>query len=130
MSFGLVFRYNPDDVDEGTLFGEEGTFNICSFWCIEALAMSGIYLKANLLKALDMLDTILSCGTHTGLYAEQIGKHGEMLGNFPQAFTHLSLIRACLALDNTLNHTTYTSESDDDDSIALVGLSAQQGAKG
>jgi GH15 family glucan-1,4-alpha-glucosidase len=89
----LVYRYRGDD----GLTGNEGTFCICSFWFIECLARSG-----NVKKARFLFEKMLGYAYHLGLYAEELGPSGEHLGNFPQAFTHLSLISAAYALDRKL----------------------------
>lgn len=92
----LVFRYDvaasPDGLD-----GDEGTFSLCSFWYVEALTRAGRLADARL-----ALEKMFTYANHLGLYAEQIGLAGEQLGNFPQAFTHLSLISAALNLDREL----------------------------
>jgi GH15 family glucan-1,4-alpha-glucosidase len=93
----LIYRYdNTGDVDG--IAGEEGTFNMCSFWFIEALAKN-----KELDKALEYFEKMTGYANHLGLFAEQIGKRGEHLGNFPQAFTHLALISAALELDKQLD---------------------------
>ncbi|MEU6128425.1 glycoside hydrolase family 15 protein [Saccharopolyspora sp. NPDC047091] len=92
----LVFRYDPDQAPDG-LDGAEGTFSICSFWYVEALARSGQVDKARL-----SLEKMFTYANHLGLYAEQIGLTGEQLGNFPQAFTHLSLISSAINTDRAL----------------------------
>ncbi|MGI9155764.1 MAG: glycoside hydrolase family 15 protein [Marmoricola sp.] len=96
VSDSLVFRYDheasPDGVD-----GEEGTFSLCSFWYVEALTRVGRHDEARL-----ALEKMFTYANHLGLYAEQIGLNGEQLGNFPQAFTHLSLISAAINLDRVL----------------------------
>ena len=71
------------------LRGDEGTFSICSFWCVEALTRAGRLDEARL-----AFEKMLGYANHLGLYAEEIGPAGEALGNFPQAFTHLALISA------------------------------------
>lgn len=76
----------------------EGTFTACSFWMAESLARAGRLDEARL-----MLEKMLTYSNHVGLYAEEIGLTGEALGNFPQAFTHLALITACLNIDEALN---------------------------
>jgi GH15 family glucan-1,4-alpha-glucosidase len=93
---GLVFRYNTDGGIDG-LKEEEGTFNMCTFWLVEALTRAGQLDDARL-----MFEQMLSHANHLGLYAEETGFHGEALGNFPQAFTHLSLISAAFNLDRAL----------------------------
>ena len=86
---GLVLRYRTDQTDDG-LHGVEGTFSICSFWLVSALAEIGEGERAAL-----MCEHLLIMGGALDLYAEEIDPHtGRQLGNFPQAFTHLALINA------------------------------------
>jgi GH15 family glucan-1,4-alpha-glucosidase len=92
----LVYRYDPERSPDG-LPGEEGTFGICSFWLVEALTRAGRAEEARL-----FFEKMLGYANHLGLYAEQIGPQGQGLGNFPQAFTHLSLISAAFNLDRAL----------------------------
>jgi GH15 family glucan-1,4-alpha-glucosidase len=94
----LVFRYRPAHAASDGLMGEEGTFNMCSFWYAEVLARSGDAQKARL-----VFEKMLGYANHLGLYAEELGPHGEHLGNFPQAFTHLGLISAAYAIDRKLS---------------------------
>jgi GH15 family glucan-1,4-alpha-glucosidase len=93
-----VYRYRTDQAASDGLAGDEGTFNICSFWLVDALALAG-----RLDEATQALEQMLSYANHVGLYSEEIGPTGVALGNFPQAFTHLSLISACYHLDDALN---------------------------
>lgn len=94
----LVYRYkNGEDSFDG-LGGEEGTFNMCSFWFIESLAKSG-----ELDKAVEYFEKMISYSNHLLLFSEELGKKGEHLGNFPQAFTHLALISAAIELNKQLN---------------------------
>ncbi|OZM70113.1 glucoamylase [Amycolatopsis antarctica] len=93
----LVFRYDPEQAPDG-LDGAEGTFSICSFWYVEALARCGRVEEARL-----ALEKMFTYANHVGLYAEEIGLTGEQLGNFPQAFTHLSLISSAINLDRALS---------------------------
>lgn len=92
----LVHRYDvaasPDGLD-----GEEGTFSMCTFWMVEALTRAGRLDEARL-----VFEKMLGYANHLGLYSEQVGPSGEALGNFPQAFTHLSLISAAFNLDRAL----------------------------
>ena len=88
---GLVYRYDPAAAPDG-LPGVEGTFNMCSFWLVEALTRAGRTDPARLAEARLLFEQMLGYGNHLGLYAEQTGPSGEALGNFPQAFTHLALI--------------------------------------
>lgn len=97
----LVYRYNVKETNDG-ITGEEGTFNLCTFWMVEALTRAGQQDKDKLEKARLMFEQMLTYANHLGLYAEETGPRGEALGNFPQAFTHLSLISAAYNLDKTL----------------------------
>jgi GH15 family glucan-1,4-alpha-glucosidase len=92
----LVQRYQPDGSDG--LPGTEGTFNLCSFWYVEALTRAGRIQKGRY-----VFEQMLSNANHVGLFAEEIGPAGEALGNFPQAFTHLALISAAVNLDRALS---------------------------
>jgi GH15 family glucan-1,4-alpha-glucosidase len=88
---GLVLRYKVEETDDG-LEGEEGTFAICSFWLVSALAEIGEQERARAL-----CEKLLSFASPLGLYAEEIDPNsGRHLGNFPQAFTHLALINAVM----------------------------------
>ncbi len=98
VSDSLVYRYRLDSGASDGLDGEEGTFSMCSFWYIECLSRSGQVEKARLL-----FDKMLGYANHLGLYAEQLGRRGQQLGNFPQAFTHLGLISAAYDLDRRLD---------------------------
>ena len=98
---GLVYRYLRGQTSDG-LAGDEGTFNLCSFWLVEALTRSGRTDPARLADARLLFEQMLGYGNHLGLYAEQTGPSGEALGNFPQAFTHLALISAAFNLDRAL----------------------------
>ena len=98
---GLVYRYDPKAAPDG-LPGVEGTFNMCSFWLVEALTRAGRTDPRRLEEARLLFEQMLGYGNHLGLYAEQTGPSGEALGNFPQAFTHLALISAAFNLDRAL----------------------------
>jgi alpha,alpha-trehalase len=88
---GLVLRYRVEETDDG-LSGEEGTFAICSFWLVSALAEIGEQRRAR-----ELCERMLSYASPLYLYAEEIDPHtGRHLGNFPQAFTHLALINAVM----------------------------------
>jgi GH15 family glucan-1,4-alpha-glucosidase len=88
---GLVLRYIVDETDDG-LAGEEGTFAICSFWLVSALAEIGEHDRARAL-----CEKMLGYASPLNLYAEEIdARSGRHLGNFPQAFTHLALINAVM----------------------------------
>ncbi len=98
VSDSLVYRYNPAASPDG-LRGSEGTFTLCSFWYVDALTRTGRTEEARL-----TFEKMLTYANHLGLYAEEIGLTGEQLGNFPQAFSHLSLINAAVNLDRLLDH--------------------------
>lgn len=97
-----IYRYDPKLAADDGFGSREGTFNMCSFWMVEALARGGDLEEGRLL-----LEKMLSYANHVGLYAEEIGSTGEALGNFPQAFTHLSLISACYNMDRALDGALY-----------------------
>ncbi len=98
VSDSLVYRYNPSASPDG-LRGSEGTFSLCTFWYVEALARSGRLDDAEF-----VFNKMQTYGNHLGLYSEEIGITGEQLGNFPQAFSHLALINAAINLDYQLDH--------------------------
>jgi len=86
---GFVLRYRTDETDDG-LSGKEGTFLICSFWLVSALAIVG-----ELQRARDLMEKLLRIASPLGLYAEEFDADtGRHLGNFPQAFSHLALMDA------------------------------------
>jgi GH15 family glucan-1,4-alpha-glucosidase len=88
---GFVYRY----LNEDGLPGGEGTFGICTFWLAECLARAGEVERAEQLFAL-----MAGCANDVGLLAEEVDPGtGELLGNFPQAFTHIGLIHAALAIE-------------------------------
>jgi GH15 family glucan-1,4-alpha-glucosidase len=90
---GFVYRYVTDGADG--LSGEEATFAICSFWLVECLARGGETERARVL-----FERLLAFCNDVGMLAEEIDPHtGELIGNFPQAFSHLGLIQAAIALD-------------------------------
>jgi GH15 family glucan-1,4-alpha-glucosidase len=86
---GFVLRYRTDETDDG-LSGKEGSFLICSFWLVSALAIVGEHQRAR-----DLMERLLRVASPLGLYAEEFDTDtGRHLGNFPQAFSHLALIEA------------------------------------
>jgi GH15 family glucan-1,4-alpha-glucosidase len=90
---GFVYRYVTDGVDG--LAGEEATFAICSFWLVECLARAGEAERAR-----ELFERLIEFCNDVGLLSEEIDPHsGELIGNFPQAFSHLGLIQAAIALD-------------------------------
>ena len=93
---GLVLRYrNVEGLNADGLEGEEGTFVICSFWLVSALALAGDVERAE-----ELFDQLVSCANDVGLIAEEIDpENDELLGNFPQAFSHIGLITAASRLD-------------------------------
>jgi len=96
----LVYRYKLGDSPIDGLAGREGTFSMCSFWFVECLSRSGDIEKARF-----FFEKMLGYANHVGLYGEELGPSGEHLGNFPQAFTHLSLISAAYDLNRRLSET-------------------------
>ncbi|MGI9556390.1 MAG: glycoside hydrolase family 15 protein, partial [Solirubrobacterales bacterium] len=94
---GLVLRYHADEgVNADGLKGEEGTFVICSFWLVSALAKAGETDRAE-----ELFDRLVGYSNDVGLLAEEVdAKTGELLGNFPQAFSHIGLINAARDLDH------------------------------
>jgi|SRR6266850_2029364 len=105
VSSSLVYRYNVECGLDG-LVGQEGTFNICTFWLVEALTRAGRKDRARLEDARLIFEKMLTYANHVGLFAEETGPSGEALGNFPQAFTHLALISAAFNLDRALSGRT------------------------
>ncbi len=86
---GFVLRYRTDDTDDG-LSGKEGSFVICSFWLVSALAIVGETRQAR-----DLMDRLVKVASPLGLFAEEYdAQTGRHLGNFPQAFSHLALVEA------------------------------------
>jgi alpha,alpha-trehalase len=90
---GFVYRYVTDGVDG--LSGDEATFAICSFWLVECMARAGETARAR-----ELFERLVGYCNDVGLLAEEIDPHSrELIGNFPQAFSHLGLIQAAIALD-------------------------------
>ena len=98
VSDSLVYRYNPSASPDG-LAGNEGTFSLCTFWYVDALARAGRLDEARL-----TFEKMHTYANHLGLFSEEISSTGEQLGNFPQAFSHLALISAAVNLDYQLDH--------------------------
>ena len=108
---GLVLRYRNDEgLNADGLTGEEGTFVICSFWLVSCLAQAGEIDRAQALFV-----RLVGYANDVGLLAEEIDPaSGELLGNFPQAFSHVGLIQAAIALDMPeLSMTAIESETRD-----------------
>ncbi len=95
----LVYRYKIGEAAQDGLMGDEGTFNMCSFWFAEAVARSGDVQRGRF-----FFEKMLGYANHLGLYGEELGPRGEHLGNFPQAFTHLGLISAAYSIVRKLSH--------------------------
>jgi GH15 family glucan-1,4-alpha-glucosidase len=86
---GFVLRYRTDETDDG-LSGKEGSFVICSFWLVSALAIIG-----EMQRSRDLMTRLVNVASPLGLYAEEFDAGtGRHLGNFPQAFSHLALVEA------------------------------------
>jgi len=98
VSDSLVYRYNPAASPDG-LHGDEGTFSLCTFWYVDALARAGRLEEARL-----TFEKMFTYANHLGLFSEEIDATGGQLGNFPQAFSHLSLISAAVNLNTQLDH--------------------------
>ncbi len=97
VSDSLVYRYDPAASPDG-LRGSEGTFSMCTFWYVQALARSGRLRDARI-----VFEKMHTYANHLGLYSEEIGPTGEQLGNFPQAFSHLALINTATMLAGLLD---------------------------
>jgi GH15 family glucan-1,4-alpha-glucosidase len=102
VSDSLVYRYDTEKPEDG-VHGHEGTFNLCTFWLVEALTRAGVTDRARLDDARLIFERMHGYANHLGLYSEETGSSGEALGNFPQAFTHLALISAAFNLDRALS---------------------------
>jgi alpha,alpha-trehalase len=86
---GFVLRYRTEQTDDG-LSGKEGSFVICSFWLVSALAIIG-----EMQRARDLMERLVKVTSPLGLYAEEYDVDtSRLLGNFPQAFSHLALVEA------------------------------------
>jgi GH15 family glucan-1,4-alpha-glucosidase len=90
---GLVDRYRIGEAADDGLAGDEGTFSICSLWMVLALTSIGAHEEARA-----QFDRVWRCASDLGLMSEELTPEGIQLGNFPQAFTHIALIAAALAL--------------------------------
>jgi len=97
VSDSLVYRYNPAASPDG-LHGDEGTFSLCTFLYVDALARAG-----RLDESILTFEKMQTYGNHLGLFSEEIDSTGGQLGNFPQAFTHLALINAAITLNRELD---------------------------
>ena len=97
VSDSLVYRYDPSASPDG-LRGSEGTFSLCTFLYVDALARADQVDKARL-----TFEKMLTYANHVGLFSEEIAPTGNQIGNFPQAFTHLALIDAAITLNDQLD---------------------------
>ncbi|MET7289888.1 glycoside hydrolase family 15 protein [Streptomyces sp. NPDC005573] len=97
VSDSLVYRYDPGASPDG-LRGSEGTFSLCTFMYVDALARAGRTNRARL-----VFEKMMGYANHLGLYSEEIDPTGRQLGNFPQAFTHLALIDSAITLNDALD---------------------------
>lgn len=119
MRGGFVDRYRADETDDG-LSGGEGTFTICSLWLVLALCQIG-----DLDKAQRLFEHVLASANDLGLFSEELSPEGEQLGNFPQGFTHISIIVAAFALERTrLKH----AQREDTSVLSPPGLDTQLGS--
>ncbi|KAN0121560.1 glycoside hydrolase family 15 protein [Russula decolorans] len=97
----LVYRYDTSRSDDG-VGGEEGTFCLCTLWCIEALTRVGEFDNVALQRSVAMFEDFLQYTNHVGLCTEEISPAGEGLGNAVQGFTHVTLISAAFNLSRTM----------------------------
>jgi GH15 family glucan-1,4-alpha-glucosidase len=104
VSDSLVYRYNPAASPDG-LHGSEGTFSLCTFLYVDALARAG-----RLDDAVLTFEKMFTYGNHLGLFSEEIDSTGGQLGNFPQAFTHLALINSAITLNRELDRRAGVTE--------------------
>jgi GH15 family glucan-1,4-alpha-glucosidase len=105
VSDSLVYRYNPAASPDG-LHGDEGTFSLCTFLYVDALARAG-----QLDDAVLTFEKMQTYANNLGLFSEEISSTGEQLGNFPQAFTHLSLINSAITLNTQLDRRVAHTEA-------------------
>ncbi|KAJ3009363.1 hypothetical protein HKX48_008014 [Thoreauomyces humboldtii] len=99
----LVYRYDRTLFDDGLDETKEGTFSMCTFWLVEALTRAGRQHPEFLERAIVMFEQMIAYGNHLDLFSEEIAGSGEMLGNFPQAFTHIAMMSAAFNLDRALS---------------------------
>lgn len=107
VSDSLVYRYDPSASPAG-LRGSEGTFSLCTFLYVDALARASRVDEARL-----TFEKMLTYANHLGLYSEELAPTGEQIGNFPQAFTHLALIDAAITLNDRLDEAARKTRSPD-----------------
>lgn len=105
-SNNLVYRYDVTKTDDG-VGGKEGTFCLCTLWCVEALTRAGEYDRPLLTRAIAMFEDFLLYSNHVGLCTEEISDAGDALGNAVQGFTHVTLISAAYNLSRTVTRLKY-----------------------
>jgi GH15 family glucan-1,4-alpha-glucosidase len=119
---GLVYRYRTEEGVDG-LAGEEGTFLLCTFWLAQALALSGQVERARA-----VFERAAAAVTDLGLLAEEVDPAtGELLGNYPQAFSHIGLVNAAWAIDQAERGRTPTvpvPRADEGTRAPVAGTSA------
>ena len=107
----FVWRYRPSETDDGLDAQEEGAFTLLSFWLIGNLLYTGQADKAG-----EYFEQIMSHANHLGLFSEMIDpRSGALLGNFPQAYSHVGLIHTARNLDRALSGRPLS------DNLAIVG---------
>jgi GH15 family glucan-1,4-alpha-glucosidase len=98
VSNSLVYRYDVTQAPDG-VHGDEGTFNICTFWLVEAMVRAAGRTNPDRVRDARLIfEQMLGYANHLGLFSEETGATGEHLGNFPQALTHSALVQAALAI--------------------------------
>lgn len=119
MNDGLVCRYRTAD----GLPGGEGSFALCTFWLVEALALEG-----ELDAAHDLFERVLGYTNDVGLLSEEINPiTNELLGNFPQGFTHLGLINAAVNLAKAAKHGAEEQPENEAERAERAGRAAAEG---
>ncbi|KAJ3051925.1 hypothetical protein HK097_007074 [Rhizophlyctis rosea] len=115
----LMYRYDHSKFNDGLTGAQEGSFSMCksksvksssynptghcTFWLVEALTRAGQHRTDLLRQAMLIFEQMIAYGNHLALFSEEIARSGEMLGNFPQAFTHIALMSAAFNLDRVLS---------------------------
>lgn len=111
----LVYRYHAANTDDG-LSDPEGSFIICAYWLADALALVG-----DLEQAERRFERLLAFNTPLGLIAEEVDPNtGALLGNFPQAFSHLALISAAINIERRRSNTIVRNRDADGESFTTT----------